>query len=159
MTFKTADILDDHDDKVQVAEPLFRDYGQKRSFRGVIATVKCFEDNTLVRQFLEQPGDGRVLVVDGGGSQRCALVGDRLGALARDNGWAGILVFGCIRDSEDLASIDIGLKALATHPRKSVKRGEGQSQLAVSFAGVRFEPGHYLYADADGIVVSEQALI
>lgn len=155
---KTADLYDEFADRLQVAEPLFRDFGGVRTFSGPIATIKCFEDNSLVREALEQPGEGRVLVVDGGGSRRCALVGDRLGALGRDNGWSGILVFGCIRDREELSGIGIGLKALATNPRKSVKRGEGQRDLSVSFAGVNFHPGHWLYADPDGVVVCEEKL-
>jgi regulator of ribonuclease activity A len=158
MTFKTADLYDEHGEDLQVATPLFKDFGQRRAFSGPIATVKCFEDNSLVRKSLGQPGDGRVLVVDGGGSVRCALVGDRLAALGRDNGWAGIVVFGCIRDSEELATIDIGIKALGTNPRKSVKREEGQSQIPLRFADVRFEPGSFLYADPDGIVISASKL-
>jgi regulator of ribonuclease activity A len=153
----TADLCDDHPD-LQVADPLFRDYGKTVAFHGPIATLKIFEDNTLVRKALEQPGEDRVLVVDGGGSTRCALVGDRLATLAKDNGWSGILVYGCIRDSAVIAAIDVGLKALATTPKKSVKRGEGQQDIPVRFAGVTFEPGHHLYADADGVVVSAEAI-
>jgi regulator of ribonuclease activity A len=152
----TADICDAHD--VEVAEPIFRDFGQRLAFGGAIATLKLFEDNSLVRAALEKPGNGRVLVVDGGGSLRCALVGDRLATLAHDNDWAGIVVYGCIRDSSVIASIDVGLKALATTPRKSIKRGEGQSDIAVRFAGVTFQPEHYLYADADGIVVTPRPI-
>ncbi|MEQ9322012.1 MAG: ribonuclease E activity regulator RraA [Polyangiaceae bacterium] len=149
----TADICDDHPD-VQVTDPIFRDYGKTVTFSGAISTLALFEDNTLVREALEQPGEGRVLVIDGGGSTRCALVGDRLATLAKDNGWAGIVVYGCIRDSGIIAGIDVGLKAMGTTPRKSVKRGEGQRDVPVTFAGVRFEPGAYLYADADGVVVA-----
>lgn len=158
MSTKTADLYDEHGENLQVAEPLFRDFGARLSFSGPVATVKCFEDNSLVRAALEQPGEGRVLVVDGGGSLRCALVGDLLGALGRDNGWTGIVVYGCIRDAVELGQIELGLKALATNPRKSVKRGEGQSDVPVRFAGVVFEPGAYLYADPDGIVVSDSPL-
>jgi len=125
---------------------------------GPIATLKLFEDNTLVRKALEQPGSGRVLVVDGGGSTRCALVGDRLATLAKDNGWAGIIVYGCIRDSAVIAGIEVGVKAIGTTPRKSVKRGEGQQDIAVTFGGVTFEPGAHLYADADGVVVAREAI-
>jgi len=123
-----------------------------------MATVKVFEDNTLVRAALETPGAGRVLVVDGGGSRRCALLGDRLAQLAIDNGWAGLIINGCIRDSREVDAMDIGVKALAAHPAKSAKRGEGQEEISVAFAGVRFEPGCFVYADADGIVVSDRAL-
>jgi regulator of ribonuclease activity A len=149
----TADLCD-QDDEARVAEPMFRDFGKRIAFSGPIATVKVFEDNVLVRQELEEEGRGRVLVVDGGGSKRCALLGDRLAGLARDNGWAGVIVYGCIRDSAEIAEIDVGVKALATHPRKSIKRGEGVRDVAVTFAGVTFSPGEIVHADADGIVVT-----
>lgn len=154
----TADLCDHYIDELQVLEPIFLDLGGRLAFGGGIETVKVFEDNVLVRKTLEEPGQGRVLVVDGGGSLRRALVGDRVATLAKDNGWAGIVVYGCIRDSAEIAGIDLGVKALATCPRKSDKRGEGQVGIAVSFGGVRFEPGHWLYADADGVVVSPRRL-
>lgn len=157
-TIKTADLYDAYGDALQVAAPLFREFGGHESFHGPITTLKVFEDNTLVRAALEQPGDGRVLVVDGGGSLRCALIGDLLAGLAIDNGWAGIVVNGCIRDSREIDGMGIGVKALATHPAKSAKRGEGQRDLAVAFAGVSFAPGGYLYADRDGIVVADRPL-
>lgn len=153
----TADIYDDHP-QVQVTDPIFQDYGKVVAFSGPIRTLKLFEDNTLVREALEQPGEGRVLVIDGGGSTRCALVGDRLATLAKDNGWTGIVVYGCIRDRAVIAGIEVGLKAIGTTPRKSVKRGEGQRDVEVTFAGVRFEPGAWLYADADGVVVSAEPI-
>ena len=115
--------------------------------------MKVFEDNVLVRKALEEPGAGRVLVVDGAGSQRCALVGDRLAALAADNGWAGIVVYGCIRDSAVIKTIDVGVKALGTHPKKSIKRGLGERDVTVFFGGLRWQPGDRLHADADGIVL------
>ena len=149
----TADICDEVDD-AEVAAPIFRSFGARDAFGGPITTVKVFEDNVLVRKALEEAGAGRVLVVDGGGSRRCALVGDRLAALARDNGWAGVIVYGCIRDSAPIAAIDVGVHALGTHPKKSVKRGEGQRDIAVTFAGVTFAPGAFVYADADGVVVT-----
>ena len=124
------------------------------NFSGQIATVRCIEDNSFVRQALEEPGEGRVLVVDGGGSTNCALLGDMLAALAHRNGWAGIVVNGCIRDSAEIANIDIGIKALATHPRKSRKQGLGELDIPVEFAGIEFLPGEYLYADPDGVVVT-----
>lgn len=157
MTRPLADLCDDHDD-LAVAEPVFRDYGGAEAFHGPIATVVAPEDNSLVRAALEEPGAGRVLVVDGGGSTRCALVGDVLAALARDNGWAGILVHGCIRDSAAIREIAVGLKALATCPRKSLKRGKGERDVAVTFAGRTFAPGAWLYADADGVAVSPTEL-
>ncbi len=158
MTFATADLCDRHDGTVKVAEPLFRAYGGTPAFGGPIATVKVFEDNVLVRQALSEKGAGRVLVVDGGGSRRCALVGDQLVVLARDNGWAGIVVYGCIRDSAAMETLPVGVRALATHPLKSIKKGAGDRDIPVTFAGVTFVPGHYLYADADGVIVSPEAL-
>ena len=154
MTFATADLYDLHEDTVQVALPLFRDYGGRRVFCGQIATVKVFEDNSLVRAALAQEGNGRVLIVDGGESMRCALVGDILAQLGKDNGWQGIIVSGCIRDSSVIATIDIGVKALGTNPRKSVKKGVGDKDVPVIFAGATFTPGEYVYADTDGILVS-----
>ncbi len=158
MSFATADLYDEHGERLQVALPLFRDYGGRRRFCGPVSTVKAFEDNTLVRAALEEPGEGRVLVVDGGGSLRCAMVGDNLARLGIDNGWSGIVVHGCIRDSGPIGEMAIGVKAMATNPRKSVKRGEGRRDIPVRFAEVLFEPGHWLYADEDGIVVAESEL-
>ena len=158
MTKATADLYDAHGEALRVAAPLFRDFGGASSFEGPIATCKVFEDNSLVRAALEEPGRGRVLVVDGGGSLRCALVGDMLGALGQKNGWAGIVVYGCVRDSDALGEIPIGIKAIATNPRKSVKKGEGERDVLVRFADVAFKPGDYLYADRDGIVVADAAL-
>jgi regulator of ribonuclease activity A len=154
MSFATADLCDQHDDKIRVTEPVFRNYGANVAFAGRIATAKVFEDNVLVRQALSENGEGRVLVVDGGGSLRCALVGDQLAILAQDNGWAGIVVYGCIRDSAAINAIPIGVRALATHPLKSVKKGAGDRDIPVTFAGVTFVPGQYLYADSDGVIVS-----
>jgi regulator of ribonuclease activity A len=144
MSFATADLCDQHDDKIKVAEPIFRPYGAHLAFAGRIATVKVFEDNVLVRQALAEKGEGRVLVVDGGGSLRCALVGDQLAVLARDNGWSGIVVYG----------IPLGVRALATHPLKSIKKGAGDRDIPVTFAGVTFVPNQFLYADGDGLVLS-----
>ncbi|MCF8275704.1 MAG: ribonuclease E activity regulator RraA [Flavobacteriales bacterium] len=159
MQHATADLCDDHIDKLQVAEPIFIDFGATLSFEGEIHTLKVFEDNTLVRAALEKDGTGKVLVIDGGGSFRCALVGDNLVTLAIKNKWRGIVVYGCIRDSKLISEMEIGVKALNTHPAKSVKRNEGQENIDVRFAGVDFKPGMYLYADEDGIVVSEFQLI
>lgn len=158
MSFTTADLYDQHEGKVQVALPLFRDYGGRKIFDGRIATVRVFEDNSLVRAALSEPGQGKVLVIDGGESLRCALVGDLLAQLGKDNGWEGIIVSGCIRDSSVIAGIDIGIKALGTNPRKSVKKGVGDRDVPVTFAGVTFNPGDYVYADADGILVSVSKL-
>jgi regulator of ribonuclease activity A len=163
MDFQTADLCDQHetllrDGSLRVAAPLFRHYGARRSFCGPIATLKLFEDNSLVRAALESAGGGRVLVVDGGGSLRCALVGDQLARLGVNNGWAGIVVNGCIRDSRAIGEMDIGVLALATHPQKSVKKGIGEADVTVVFAGVSFHPGEYLYADDDGVIVSARSL-
>lgn len=156
--FATTDLCDAHAD-LQVCAPIFHDYGGASAFHGPVATLKVFEDNALVRSTLEQPGAGRVLVVDGGGSLRCALVGGQLGALGVRNGWAGILVYGCVRDRAELAALTIGVKALAAHPRKSEKGlHSAHADRVVEFAGVRFTPGAWLYADADGIVVASRAL-
>lgn len=157
MTFKTTDLCDAHAD-VQVAEPLLRHFGGAQRFAGPIRTLKLFEDNSLVRSTLETPGEGHILVVDGGGSLRCALVGDQLGALAEQNGWAGLVVNGCVRDIAELEQLPVGVLALAAHPRRSEKRGAGERDVVVRFAGVVFKPGQYLYADADGLVVADQAL-
>ena len=158
MSFATADLYDQHEHRVQVLAPMLSDYGGKRRFSGPIATVKVFEDNSLVRAALEEPGAGKVLVVDGGGSLRCALVGDKLAELASRNGWAGLVVYGCIRDAAAIATIPIGLKAVNTTPRKSAKLGAGDRDIPVQFAGVTFTPGWFLYADEDGVLVSEQPL-
>ncbi len=153
----TTDLSDAHPD-LQHAAPVFRDYGGRLAFSGPIATLKTFEDNPKVREALEGPGHGRVLVVDGGGSLRCALVGGNLAMLAEKNGWAGIVVNGCIRDTAELAAAKVGVKALAAHPKRSERKGLGEVDVDVSFAGVMFRPGEYLYADGDGIVVSPTKL-
>lgn len=153
----TADLCDTHGDRVSVAAPIFRSYGGRARFAGFVATLDCFEDNSLVRTMLEEPGAGRVLVVDGRGSLRCALVGGNLAVLAHRNGWAGIVVHGCVRDAAELAQVDIGILALATHPRRSEKRGAGQRDVRVSFAGVTFGPGAWVCADEDGLLVADQA--
>lgn len=158
MTYATTDLSDAHPE-AQVAEPIFGDFGGRIAFHGPIRTVKVFEDNAMVRALLEERGEGHVLVVDGGGSTRCALVGGNLGQLGVDNGWAGIVVYGYIRDSEEISEQDIGVKALGTHPRKSEKGlHNGKREKVVSFAGVTFAPGAWLYADADGIVVADKPI-
>ncbi|HET9700451.1 MAG TPA: ribonuclease E activity regulator RraA [Burkholderiales bacterium] len=158
MSFQTTDLCDAHEGAVSVVEPMFQSFGGKAAFSGRISTVKCFEDNSLVREALGKPGGGRVLVVDGGGSLRCALLGDQIAALAEKNRWEGVVVYGCIRDSDAVDRVDIGVRALATHPLKSVKKGVGETDVPVTFGGVTFRPGHYLYADADGIIVAATPL-
>ena len=158
MTFATADLYDEFGDDLQIVAPGFQNYGGSKTFAGIISTVKCHEDNSLVRAALEQDGSGKVLVVDGGESMRCALVGDMLAELGQKNGWQGIVVSGCIRDSAVIAGIDIGVKALNTNPRKSVKKNIGERDIEVYFSNARFTPGEYLYADIDGIVLSSVSL-
>jgi regulator of ribonuclease activity A len=158
MAVVTADLCDEFGAEVRVAEPLFRDWGGAVAFAGPIETVRVFEDNALVRQVLETHGRGRVLVVDGGGSLRTALVGGNLAALAHRNEWTGLLIYGCVRDSEELRTVPIGLKALATVPRKSGKRGEGEQGVGVTFAGLTFTRGCHLYADRDGVIIANRDL-
>ena len=158
MTFSTADLHDEHEGKVQVANILMQSFGQKTRFSGPISTVKCFEDNSLVRAALEEPGAGRVLLVDGGGSIRCALVGDKLVELGMKNDWEGMVIHGCIRDSAVISTLDIGIKALGTNPRRSVKKGMGERDVVLNFADATFTPGDWLYADEDGILLSSAKL-
>lgn len=163
MTFKTPDLCDEFEadlgKTLRVVAPMFQRYGGKSSFSGTIVTLKIFEDNSLVREAFAENGQGKVLVIDGGGSLRCALVGDQLAILAQKNDWEGVVVYGCIRDSGDINGIDIGVRALNTHPQKSIKQGVGNRDIAVTFGGVTFNPGEWLYADEDGILVSGQALL
>lgn len=158
MRLQTTDLCDANENKVRIATPIFRSYGGKSTFCGPIATLKLFEDNGLVRKTLDSSGNGRVLVVDGGGSLRCALLGDHLADLAVKNDWAGIVVWGCIRDSLAIAGMELGVLALATHPQKTVKKNLGDAEVTVSFAGIDFIPGEWLYADEDGLIVSATRL-
>lgn len=158
MSHSVPDICDDFIDEILVLDPEFRDFGGRRKFGGEIVTIRCFEDNSLVGEAVRQPGRGRVLVVDGGGSMRRALLGDQLAAAAAENGWQGLLINGCVRDVEILETIDLGVKALAPCPVKTDKRGEGQKDIPLRFAGGLMEPGHFLYADANGVVVARHKL-
>ena len=162
MTFKTPDLCDEFETElgkaVRVVAPMFQRYGGRTSFSGEIVTLKIFEDNSLVREAFGENGAGKVLVIDGGGSLRCALVGDQLAILAKKNGWEGVVVYGCIRDSGDINGIDIGVRALNTHPQKSIKKGAGDRNIAVTFGGVTFHPGEWLYADEDGVLISSRTL-
>lgn len=157
-SFATTDLCDTHEGRIRVAAPIFLSYGGRHAFHGRIATLKLFEDNGLVRQTLDTPGNGRVLVIDGGGSLRCALLGDQLAALAVRNGWTGIVIWGCIRDSAAISTMDLGVLALATHPRKTVKKNLGDVEVTVNFAGIEFQPGAWLYADPDGMIVAAEQL-
>jgi regulator of ribonuclease activity A len=157
--FTTADLCDGYPELVQVARPLFREYGGLAKFSGAVETLKVFEDNALVRETLETDGQGRVLVVDGGGSVNCALVGGRLASVAQINGWTGLLVNGCVRDCAELGQMALGIRALNSVPQRSGKQGTGERGLRVEFAGVAFYPGAFLYADADGVVLAERDLL
>lgn len=158
MPYSVPDLCDDFMEEVLVLEPLFSDFGGKLQFSGEIVTIKCFEDNSLVRDTVKSEGRGRVLVVDGGGSLRHALLGDLLAASAVENGWQGLLINGCVRDVEILETIDLGVKALNCYPVKTEKRGEGQLNVNVAFAGARIRPGDYLYADRNGILIAARNL-
>ena len=150
----TPDLCDRYGDRVQVAEPLFRDFGGRGAFTGEIDTVRVLDDNALVRRILEGEGRGRVLVVDGQGSRRCALIGGRLAALASAHGWAGIVVNGCVRDVAEIAAAPVGVKALAACPRAPAKTGAGERGVPVTFAGITFTPGHRIWGDENGLVVA-----
>lgn len=158
MTFKTADLCDDFSDNLQVVTPMFQSFGAHKRFSGTTQTVKIFEDNVLVREMLSEKVDNDVLVIDGGGSLRCALLGDMLAEMGYKNGWSGVVIYGCIRDSSDINSMPIGVPAIQTNPLKSITKGWGDKNIPVTFAGATFNPSEYLYADQDGIVLSQKAL-
>ena len=163
MFFATCDLCDANAERLAsgsltVLPPLFIGMGKRRAFAGQAFTLKVFEDNALVRAALETPGQGRVLVVDGGGSVRSALVGGNLASLAADNGWNGIVVFGAVRDLDEIEDCEVGVRALALHPQRSARKGVGDSNVKVMIAGVAVEPGDWIYADADGILVSKDDL-
>lgn len=158
MPHSLPDICDLYSDDISVFDPVFRDFGGKQRFCGEVVTIKCFEDNSLVAETVREPGHGRVIVVDGGGSLRRALLGDLLATAAVENGWEGLVVHGCVRDVEILATLDLGVKALAPCPVRTDKRGDGQRDVPLRFAGAQMEPGHYLYADANGVIVAKQKL-
>ncbi len=158
MTIMTADLCDEYAADIQVAEPVFRIYGSRRSFGGQVVTLRVFEDNLLVRSALEEAGNGQVLVVDGGASRRCALLGGDIARLASENGWSGVIINGCIRDRLDIDATDIGVRALDTCPRKSRKQGLGERDVDLCFAGIDVTPGDYIYADEDGVVLSARDL-
>ena len=158
MTVSLPDICDQFIDEIVVFDPVFRDFGGKRRFCGEIMTLRCFEDNSLLAETVRTPGRERVLVVDGGGSLRRALLGDLLAAAAMENGWQGLVINGAVRDVEILETIDLGIKALAACPVKTDKRGEGQLGVPLRFAGAQLEPGQFIYSDANGIIVARNKL-
>lgn len=153
MTIATADLYDERGDELDSLSLQFQDVGGRTAFDGPVRTVRCHRDNALVKAVLASPGQGAVLVVDGAGSLESALVGDLIAASAVDNGWAGIIVNGAVRDREALARLDLGVKALGSNPRKSAKTGVGEVDVPVTISGVVFTPGRHVWADADGILV------
>jgi regulator of ribonuclease activity A len=155
----TPDLCDQYPDLIQVVEPMFSNYGGRERFGGEIVTVKCFEDNSCVKRLVGTEGHGRVMVVDGGGSMRRACLGDMLAEKASVNGWSGLVIYGCIRDVDEIMATDIGVQALGTHPMKTDKKDIGETGISVRFGGVTFNPGDYLYADNNGIVVASQQLL
>jgi len=163
MTFATTDLCDDYaammeEGTLAVLPQGYRSYGRKARFCGPAITLQVYEDNGLIRNTLEKPGNGAVLVIDGGGSLRRALIGGHLAVLAEQNGWAGLVIHGCVRDSEEINVCQIGVRALATHPRRSDASGAGQAGVPVQFGDVTVLPGDWIYADADGVLVARQEL-
>ena len=158
MTYNTADLWDEFSDKLTLLNLPFNSYGKIESFHGEVVTLKVYEDNSLVKKELGTNGKGKVLVVDGGGSRRCALVGDNLAQMAINNGWNGIIVYGCIRDSKQINEMAIGIKAIGTCPVKSTKRNEGVKGEDLIIEGTKLGSGNYLYADMDGVMISDEML-
>lgn len=162
--FVTCDLLDDHPEKkLQVVTPsmdgkFFKSYGARKSFGGQVVTVKCFEDNSRVKELLATEGTGKVLVVDGGASMRCALMGDLIAESAVKNHWNGVVIYGCIRDVDAIATLDLGVHALAAIPQKSNRKGAGETDIQLSFGGVNIQTGDYIYADNNGIVIANEQL-
>ncbi|MFZ1418066.1 MAG: ribonuclease E activity regulator RraA [Burkholderiaceae bacterium] len=164
MSIATTDLCDQfendiHAGLIHVLPPVFQSFGQAQAFHGQAVTFKVFEDNTLIKKALENDnGTGKVMVIDGGASVRCALVGGNIAKAGTQNGWAGIVVDGCVRDTGEINELAIGVRALAAMPLRSLKKGAGERDLGVHIQGVRVNPGDWIYADADGIVVSPKAL-
>lgn len=161
--FFTTDLCDANEQAIaegtlRALPPVFKHYGLQQRFFGQIVTVKCFEDNSLVKEELDKPGEYRVLIVDGGGSLRCALMGGNIAATAARNGWAGVIVHGAVRDRSELNNVNLGIGALGLCPIRSVKRGQGELNVPVMVAGMRVVPGTWLYADSDGVLISEKPL-
>ena len=152
------DLCDAHEDKIAILAPIFKDYGAQITFWGQAVTVLCYEDNSKVRELVATPGTGKVLVIDGGGSVRRALMGDKVAATALDNGWAGVVIHGAIRDAGAIGAMALGVKALATCPMKTEKHDVGEIDVPVTFAEVTINAGDYIYADINGIIVSREAL-
>ncbi len=154
----TTDLSDAHEGALRYLAPCYRDFGGRLRFHGPVKTLETFEDNTKLRAAVETQGAGHVLVVDGGGSMNCALFGGNLAKLAADNGWAGIIIHGCVRDCAELAAENVGIKALASHPKKSQKRDLGTYDVPLTFSGVTIQSGDWVYADEDGVVIADKEL-
>lgn len=165
VAFVTCDLLDDNEDKdLQVVSPsidgkFFRSFGARKTFGGQVVTVKCYEDNSRVKELLATDGTGKVLVVDGGASMRCALMGDMIAESAVKNHWNGVIIYGCVRDVDAIAELDLGVQALACIPQKSTRKGVGETGLTLSFGGVTIAQDDYIYADNNGIVVAKESLV
>jgi len=158
MKYLTPELCDKYPDLVRVVEPIFKNYGGKSSFGGQIVTIKCHEDNSVVKETAGTAGNGKIIVVDGGGSLRRALLGDLIAENAVQNGWEGFIIYGCIRDVDTISTMNLGVKALNINPLKTEKNGIGDLNIPVSFGGVTFKPGEYVYADSNGIIVSSKPL-
>ena len=158
MSFSTPDLCDDYPELARVLEPMMGNFGGRESFGGEVVTIKCHEDNSLVKEHAGNPGQGKIMVVDGGGSMRRALLGDMIAENAVKNGWEGIIIYGCVRDVDALVALDLGVQALASIPLKTDKRGIGDFNVPVTFGGVTFNPGDYVYADNNGVIVSNKSL-
>lgn len=159
MEIITADLWDQHAERLTLLNVDFKHFGKKESFAGEMVTLKVYEDNSFVRKTLENDGSGKVLVIDGGGSRRCALVGDNIAKLAIDNHWEGILVYGCIRDSKEINTMDVGIKAIGTCPVKSDKRNVGVLGEELIIEGTKIKNTHHIYADLDGVLLSSEKLL
>ncbi len=159
MIISTPNLCDAHPELIRVVDPVFKNYGDKSSFGGEIVTVKCFEDNSRVKELANTEGTGKVMVVDGGGSLKKALLGDLIAQSAADNGWAGFIIFGCIRDVEPIGTMKIGVKALNSIPLKTERKGVGEKDIPITFAGVTFNPGEFVYSDETGIIISSEQLV
>ena len=155
----TPDLCDEYPDLVQVLSPMLQNFGGIDSFGGEIVTVKCFEDNSIVKEQVGLPGQGKVMVVDGGGSMRNALLGDMLAEKAAENGWEGLIIYGSIRDVDVIRQTKLGVQAISTHPRKTEKKGVGDLNIPVTFGGVTFVPGQYVYADNNGVIIAPTKLL
>ncbi|MDZ7787663.1 MAG: ribonuclease E activity regulator RraA [Halofilum sp. (in: g-proteobacteria)] len=157
-TISTPDLCDEYPERVRVLEPMLANFGGVDAFGGPAVTVKCFEDNSVVKELAASPGEGRVMVVDGGGSMRRALMGDQVAAQAAENGWAGAVIYGCVRDVDELAVTGMGIQAIGAVPVKTEKRGIGDRDVPVTFGGVTVSPGDWVYADNNGVIVADGKL-